>query len=125
MTSDPREHVPLAPHAFEILLTLSQRPMHGYGIVADIRDRTGGDVVLGTSTLYATIRRLERDGLVAEADEQPDEDSGGPPRRYHRSTELGLEVARLEARRLRRTAQAAEALLDDSVTRAGEAGTGE
>ena len=120
MSSDPGEHLPLAPHVFEILLTLSQGPMHGYGIVAAIRDRTDGDVVLGTSTLYATIRRMERDGLVEEAGEAPDEDSGGPPRRYHRATELGLEVARREARRLRRSAEAAEALLEDPVTRTGE-----
>lgn len=114
-----RRHLPVAPHVLEILLSLSHEPMHGYGLIQDIRARTGGDVNLGTSTLYATIRRMERDGLVAN-ETAPEPSSEGPPRRYYRITDLGREVARSEARRLRRVAESAAALLEDSLTRAGD-----
>jgi DNA-binding PadR family transcriptional regulator len=113
----PDDHLPLAPHVFEILLALSQGPRHGYGIIAEVRERTGGAVLIGTSSLYAAIRRMLADGLVAGGGKQPDEASGGPPRRYYRITTLGIEVARLEAERLRKAAKAAEKLLDASLAR--------
>lgn len=109
-----REHLPVAPHVLEILLSLSRQPMHGYGLVRDIHTRTDGDVDLGTSTLYATIRRMSRDGLLTDAG-TPEASSEGPPRRYYQVTELGKRVASLEARRLRRVADAAAALLEDEV----------
>jgi DNA-binding PadR family transcriptional regulator len=109
MTSQAR--VPVAPHIFEILLALSQGPRHGYGIIADIDERTGGEVSIGTSSLYAAVRQMLRDGLIEEAPPVTDEQSSGPPRRYYRITDTGREVAHLEADRLRRTAAAAEALL--------------
>ena len=114
-----RDHLPVAPHVLEILLSLSRKPMHGYGLVQDIHSRTDGDVDLGTSTLYATIRRIKRDGLLTD-DGSPRESSEGPPRRYYRVTELGKRVAYLEARRLRRVADAAAALLEDEVAPARE-----
>ena len=103
--------VPVAPHIFEILLALSQGPRHGYGIIADVTERTRGDIVIGTSSLYAAVRQMLRDGLIAEAEPTEDEPSSGPPRRYYAITELGSEVAKLEAERLRRTAAAADELL--------------
>lgn len=109
--TEARQQLPLAPHDFEILLSLSRRPLHGYAAIAEIRDRTGGDVVLGTSTLYAAIRRLRKAGLIDEAGDHPQE-SSGPPRRYWRITDLGNQVVRLEADRLRRAARSADELLD-------------
>jgi len=116
---DPHRHVPLAPHDFEILLSLSRGPLHGYAAIADIRERTGGDIVLGTSTLYAAVRRLRRAGLIDEDASRPAE-SNGPPRRYWGITGMGGEVLRLEADRIRRSAAAADALLGDSPARASE-----
>lgn len=103
---------PVSPHLFEILLSLSGGPMHGYRIIRDIEERTSGRVSLSTSTLYGGIRQLLRDGLVADAGSRPDEGSGGPPRRYYRITEHGLGVAREETLRLRDVARiASERLL--------------
>lgn len=112
-------YLPVAPHVLEILLSLSREPMHGYGLIEDIRARTDGDVSLGTSTLYATIRRMQRDGLIADQ-QGPESGSDGPPRRYYRVTELGIAIARAEARRLRRVAETAATLLEDPLTRARE-----
>jgi DNA-binding PadR family transcriptional regulator len=49
--------------------------MHGYGIKLDIEERTQGEVSLGSGTLYQAIQRLEREGLIAEADTRDARDS--------------------------------------------------
>jgi len=102
--SEPHEHVPLPSHHFEILVTLATGESHGYRIVKDIEERTEGNVSLGVSTLYAAVKRMVDDGLVEDAGDRASEKSGGPPRRYYRVTELGREIARLEAVRLQRAA---------------------
>lgn len=105
---------------FEVLTSLSRTPLHGYGLISDIRERTGGEVVIGTSSLYAIIRRLLRDGLIENAGDMPSRqvagDSKGPPRRYYRITDAGSEAVRAEARRIRRSLEAAEAVLQDRLT---------
>src|SRR5688572_31431472 len=60
--------VELTPIGFEVLLSLAGGPLHGYGIKLDIEERTQGEVSLGSGTLYQAIQRLEREGLIAEAD---------------------------------------------------------
>jgi DNA-binding PadR family transcriptional regulator len=105
--SDPRDHLPLTAPVFQILLSLVDRELHGYAIIADIRERTGGDVRLTASTLYAALRRLLDAGLLDEVD-PPDRDAD-TRRRYYRLTKLGRDVGRLEAARLERlTAMARE-----------------
>ena len=104
---DPASHIPLQPTDFEILLSLNDSEKHGYGIIQDIEERTQGVVSLGTSTLYAIIRRLLSAGVVEEAGSKSKKVSGGPPRRYYRLTDMGKKVMRLEALRLQDVAAAA------------------
>ncbi|HJR59962.1 MAG TPA: helix-turn-helix transcriptional regulator [Vicinamibacterales bacterium] len=59
--------VELTPIGFEVLLSLAGGPLHGYGIKLDIEERTGGELSLGSGTLYQAIQRLEREGLIAES----------------------------------------------------------
>ena len=92
--------VPLPPAAFHILVSLADRDRHGYSIMQEVADRTGGDVRLHAGTLYATLKKLLADGLIRELDERPDEDSGDTRRRYYHLTKVGRERARAEARRL-------------------------
>jgi DNA-binding PadR family transcriptional regulator len=98
----PQQHLPLTVPVFQILLSLSDRELHGYAIIQDIRERTDGEVALTASTLYAALKRLLDAGLVAELDTRPPDDDD-PRRRYYRITPDGLAVARLEAARLART----------------------
>jgi DNA-binding PadR family transcriptional regulator len=104
---NPQDCLPLPPHVFEILLSLCDRELHGYELVRDIRERTAGDVDLGTSTLYAALRRMLEQGLVEDAGEGEGTASGGPPRRYYRITSFGRQVAVLEAKRTERVARVA------------------
>jgi len=100
--TDPTRHTPLAPHSFQILLSLLDQELHGYSIIKDIEARTGGELILGTSTVYAAIKRMVQEGLL-EATEAPASDqSGGPQRRYYRITDYGRRVARAEGLRITR-----------------------
>ena len=99
---DPDRHLPLPPHMFQILLSLLDRERHGYAIIKDVETRTAGEMVLGTSTVYAAIKRMHRDGLVQQAEAPPGEDSDGPKRRYYGITGFGRRVARLEGLRIAR-----------------------
>ena len=92
--------LPLMPAEFQILLALADQDRHGYGIMAEVKERTGGNVVLGPGTLYGTIKRLLKMELVAEGTAQPDPALNAERRKYYRLTELGRELATAEARRL-------------------------
>ena len=97
----PERHLPLSEPVFQILLTLSDRDLHGYAIIQDIRARTAGEVDLTASTLYAAVKRLLDADLIREVKQRPAADD--PRRRYYQITALGLVVARLETARLERT----------------------
>ena len=103
----PQQHLPLTVPVFQILLSVSDRDLHGYAIIQDIRERTGGEVELTASTLYAAIKRLLDVRLIEELDTRPGPEDDDPRRRYYRITALGLDVARLEAARLERAVKMA------------------
>jgi DNA-binding PadR family transcriptional regulator len=102
--SDPSSFLPLTPVVFHILMSLAEGDKHGYAIIVEVRERTDGEVRVGTGTLYTAIRRLLEQGLIAETE------SGGDDgrRRTYELLPLGREVARAEANRLRRLVGFAE-----------------
>lgn len=97
--SSPDAHLPLTPATFHILLSLAEGERHGYAIMMEVAERTGGAVKLGPGTLYTALKRLVDSGVVLEAGEGPGRDDD-ERRRYYRLTPLGRAVARAEARRL-------------------------
>jgi DNA-binding PadR family transcriptional regulator len=99
---DPGDHIPLSPPAFQILLSLLEGARHPYSILKAIQDRTGGEMVLGTSTVYSAIKRMVREGLLQEVSGPEVEVSRGPSRRYYALTEFGLAVTRAEGARISR-----------------------
>lgn len=107
--SSPEAHLPLTVPVFHILLSLSDRELHGYRIIADIAERTDGDVALTASTLYAALKRLLESGLVEELADRPDPTEDDRRRRYYGITSLGRDVLQLEAARLARCAEMARA----------------
>ncbi len=98
--SPAADQLPLTPAVFHILLALADQARHGYGIILDIADRTGGALRLGTGTLYTAISRLLEQGLIEESDERPAEEEDDERRRYYQLTTFGRDVANAEARRL-------------------------
>jgi DNA-binding PadR family transcriptional regulator len=103
----PQDHLPLTVPVFQILLALSDRELHGYAIILDIRRRTAGEVNLTASTLYAAIKRLLDAGLIDERELRPGAGGDDPRRRYYGILPAGLDVARLEAARLERAVKMA------------------
>lgn len=47
-----------------LLAVLEPGPRHGYAIIAAIRERSDGSLDLATGTIYPSLRRLEREGLI-------------------------------------------------------------
>ena len=83
-----------------ILLSLGDGERHGYAIMRDVEEASGGTVKLGPGTLYTTLARLEVDGLIEESDARPDPAIDDQRRRYWRLTPAGRAIAVDEVRRL-------------------------
>ncbi len=68
-----------------ILLLLSQKESHGYGLMEDLEKRCGEKVDIGN--LYRTLRRMEKNGWVTS---DWDKNDAGPDRRTYAVTTDGL-----------------------------------
>src|SRR4051812_11016692 len=82
---------------FLILTSLAQGRKHGYALIKDAAELSGGRVTLKVGTLYAALDRLTAEGLIATAGE---EIVDGRLRRFYELTEEGAgsladEVARM------------------------------
>jgi len=99
---DPENLLPLSPQVFHILLALAGGERHGYAIMQDVTERSGGEVRMGPGTLYGAIKRLLERGVVVECEERPEPDEDDERRRYYGLTPFGREVLAAEARRLER-----------------------
>lgn len=102
--------LPLTPFAFQVLLALADGDRHGYAIIKEVEERSGGTVKLRTGTLYTLLQRLLGEQLIGESESGVADvrmgEPGGPAaradsrRRYYRLTALGDAVLRAEAQRL-------------------------
>jgi DNA-binding PadR family transcriptional regulator len=90
----------LSRDTFHILVALAGADRHGYSILQEIAERTGGKVRLSPSTLYSAIKRLLAEGLIQELEERPDPEHDDERRRYYRLTPAGKRAAFEEARQL-------------------------
>ncbi len=91
---------PLPSAAFQILLSLADEDLHGYGIMRQVAEQTAGRTRLGPGTLYSSIQALLEEKLIAEVDVREDATLGDERRRYYRLTAEGRKLARSEAERL-------------------------
>src|ERR1700724_514781 len=91
---------PLPSAAFQILLSLADDDLHGYAIMRQVEQQTGGRMRLGPGTLYSSIQALLEEKLIEEVDLREDSRLGTERRRYYRLTSGGRKLARSEAERL-------------------------
>jgi len=89
---------------FLILTALADGSQHGYGIIAEVQEISGGRVRLRAGTLYTALDRLRADGLI-EVDRE--EIVEGRLRRYYRLTPQGTRRRAAGAARLQANAAAA------------------
>src|SRR5262249_51036732 len=87
---------PLPSAAFQILLALADEDLHGYGIMRQVEEQTGGRIRLGAGTLYSSLSSLLTEKLIEEIESPQAQER----RRYYRLTAAGRKVARSEAERL-------------------------
>jgi DNA-binding PadR family transcriptional regulator len=90
--------------SFLILTALAAGSQHGYGIISDVTEISGGRVKLLAGTLYTALERLRADGLIGVDREEVVENR---LRRYYRLTPMGEKRLADEAARLHAHATAA------------------
>jgi DNA-binding PadR family transcriptional regulator len=91
-----------------LLTALSAGSRHGYALISEVADLSGGRVRLRPGTLYGALDRLVDEGLVAVAREEVVD---GRLRRYYDLTAVGARALAEQAARLRQVADAAAAAL--------------
>ena len=91
------EHTPLSAVVFQILLAMSDGHEHGYAIGKAVAEMSG--LKMGPGTIYGSLQRMERDGLVEEA-----ETRASDRRKPFAMTAHGRRVLHLEASRIDRLA---------------------
>ncbi len=90
-------YVPMTETGFYILLCLKE-PNHGYGIVQKVKEMTAGDIILSPGTMYGSLSKMERDGLIHFIREEE-------KRKIYQITDLGKDVLSLELKRIERLYQ--------------------
>jgi DNA-binding PadR family transcriptional regulator len=98
---------PLTEPVLLILLSLANRPLHGYALLKDIEMLSNGRVRLSTGTLYGALSRLLQDSWIdrsVQADTSRDKQA-------YRITATGREHLHRELDRMKQLTQAARARL--------------
>ena len=93
---ESRSQQPLTEALFYILLA-AREPIHGYGIIQEVAEMTGGRVNLGPGTLYGAINSMLEKGWIVLHSADP----GSRKKKEYVITGLGREVFAAELRRLR------------------------
>ena len=94
---DPEKMLPLTAVVFAILLVLAEKEKHGYSIMKEVALPEGGGIAMGPGTLYGSLDRMARSGLIEETGSTDDD-----RRRYYRLTRFGSKVLEAELQRLGR-----------------------
>ncbi|SFS14644.1 transcriptional regulator, PadR family [Agrococcus baldri] len=74
-----------------LLAVLAEGPVHGYGAVERIRERSSGVLDFPSGTVYPALKRLERRGLI-EGEWQ----ASGRSKRVYRLTSAGTKALETE-----------------------------
>ena len=92
-----QQMLPLPEAVFHILVALADHERHGYALMQEVADLTGGRMRLRPGTLYAAIQRMLEQGLIVEVSSR----GGNERRRTYRTTPVGRQLAIAETERLR------------------------
>ena len=98
----------LTEGVYYILLSLLE-PLHGYGIIQNVENLSGGRVRLAAGTLYGAINTLLEKGWIAALEGEADS-----RKKEYVITELGREMLNKELQRLEELVQNGKRLLGGS-----------
>ena len=79
---------------FYILFCL-QKERHGYSITQKVKELTEGQLSISPGTMYGTLAKMEKDGLIAFVREEE-------KRKLYSITKLGSQILELEIQRIER-----------------------
>jgi DNA-binding PadR family transcriptional regulator len=99
------ESKPLTEPVLMILLSLAEKPRHGYSLMKDIESLSHGRVRLSTGTLYGALRRLLEDLWI----ERFEQDDTSREKQAYRLTAAGRKQLHAELERMRQLTRAARA----------------
>ena len=100
-----REYLPMSETAYYMLLSLSE-VRHGYGIMQHVEELTGGRIRLGAGTVYGTLSRLDKDGLIRAVAEVE-------RRKLYEITPMGVALLKAEAARIKELYENGRKIRDD------------
>lgn len=89
-----------------VLSLLRGRDRYGY----EISEYLSQHIDIADGTVYPLLRKLKADGLVTT---YLQEESGGPPRKYYKLTQLGEDVYSMDRAEYQRFAEAVRGLLKE------------
>jgi len=92
-----RIYIPMTETGFYILFCL-QEEMHGYNVGKRVKELTAGEIVISPGTMYGTLAKMEKDGLIGFVREEE-------KRKLYRITELGSQILHMEMKRIERLYQ--------------------
>ena len=96
---------PMSESYYYILLCLAKGANHGYGIMQMTESLSGGEVTIGSGTMYgATSNMIKKKWIREIMSNEP----GQERRRLYQLTDNGREALRAEIARLRRMLENAE-----------------
>ena len=98
---------PLTPAVLHILLAVSETHRHGYAIMKQVQADARGAVTIGPGTLYGSLNRMLKAGLVTEVAPPDGEDER---RIYYGITAAGRQALAAELDRYRRVVAVSAAL---------------
>jgi len=100
---DAEETKPLTEPVLLILMSLADKPRHGYALMQDIEVLSNGRVRLSTGTLYGALRRLLEDAWI----ERFEQEDTSREKQAYRLTEAGRRQLRQELDRMKQLTRAA------------------
>ena len=87
-----KKYIPMTETAYYLLLALGEE-RHGYGAMLHIEELTAGRLKIGAGTIYGTLSKMEKDGLIITINEDD-------RRKTYKQTETGRKLLELEISRL-------------------------
>lgn len=103
------ENVVLTESTYYILLSL-YKPQHGYGIMQQTEQMSGGRVRLAAGTLYGALNALCEKGWIILLPVKEES-----RKKEYQLTEKGLAVLKNELKRLRQLVDNGEAILKEDI----------
>lgn len=111
--------LPLSESTFLILVSLDDKPKHGYAIMKEVQSLSQGRVTLSTGTLYGAIKRMLKDNWIRRV-ELVDEEEDARQRKFYALTNRGRRVLGAEMARLRELVEIAGRRLASGAQSGGD-----